>query len=55
MEKKNAFKEMQEIIDKLSTINRKLKEHLEKNNVKTEDDEGAKILPFRKQEERGSR
>lgn len=47
MDKKNTFKEVQEIIDKLNEINRKLKDHLDK---KSKPEEGAKILPFKKPE-----
>lgn len=49
MDKKNGFKELQEIIDKLTEINKKLKDQINKNKQEPEQQE-AVILPFKKKE-----
>lgn len=49
MEKKNAFKEIEELLEKLRQANRKLKEHA--NNKEGEQQQDAIILPFKKHNE----
>jgi hypothetical protein len=49
MDKKNGFKELQEIIDKLTEINKKLKDQINKNKKEPEQQE-AVVLPFKKKE-----
>jgi hypothetical protein len=49
MDKKINFKELQDIIDKLTEINKKLKEQINKNKKEPEQEEAA-ILPFKKKE-----
>lgn len=49
MENKNAFKELEEILEKLRQANRKLQEHADKTNPQQEK-EGI-ILPFKKHNE----
>ena len=49
MDKKISFKELQDIIDKLTEINKKLKEQINKNKKEPEQEE-AVVLPFKKKE-----
>jgi hypothetical protein len=49
MDKKNGFKELQEIIDKLTEINKKLKDQINKNKKEPEQQEVV-VLPFKKKE-----
>lgn len=48
MEKKNAFKEIEELLEKLREANRKLKEQ---SPPVPEDQQDAVILPFKKHNE----
>lgn len=49
MENKNAFKEIEELLEKLREANRKLKEHTD--NTQEEKQQGAVVLPFKKHKE----
>jgi hypothetical protein len=50
MDKKNGFKELQDIIDKLTEISKKLKDQIDRNKKQEPEKEEAVILPFKKKE-----